>query len=517
MAAEKYFKSKSTGAVKSASEIYSTLMSQDKSWGARSPSDVAKIYAASPDYDEVPDNGRTLGGFGKNILSSGQENIKSVVSAVTSPVQTLGGIADIAVGTIANMTRGGVPMPRQQAVADAAGQHFKERYGGMENIKKTAYEDPVGMVADVASVLSLGGGAALGAGKAFGAIRSATTGASIAPRVASVLQKGGRAAMVASDFIDPLTAPIAAVRATLPPRKLGQRIYEGALRPSANTLEEIDRHVAFALKNDIDVSTGGVEKLRSMISQNTGRVDDIAKQADAAGYTINSASILSALDGLSSQYNKGSFPRQKTRAIEKLKEEFRKKYTDPTTGLPVSLSFEEATDMLRENYHSIELHKDPYGGTRKPIQTEAEKAVDKVIVAEMIKTLETGPNPDLRRLGGERRRIGMEQNSLIRLRDDIGDTLVSMRGKPLVRDVVGAGSGARVMTGNPTPFGVAAILRSVLEAPRRASRIGLNMQKRVTDPRRVLPAINVAAAAQKYLSAEPPAPPVSAKEIDPYR
>jgi hypothetical protein len=44
--------------------------------------------------------------------------------------------------------------------ADAVGRFFKDRYGGLENIKRTLARDPVGMLADLSTVMSLGGTAA---------------------------------------------------------------------------------------------------------------------------------------------------------------------------------------------------------------------------------------------------------------------------------------------------------------------------------------------------------------------
>lgn len=54
-------------------------------------------------------------------------------------------------------------IPGQQeaeAYPRAVGQFYKDRYGGLENIRNTFREDPVGMAADISTVLGTGGGLA---------------------------------------------------------------------------------------------------------------------------------------------------------------------------------------------------------------------------------------------------------------------------------------------------------------------------------------------------------------------
>ena len=92
-------------------------------------------------------------------------------------LQPCGGIGELAAGATQKVGRAlGIDMGSEGIPkADAVGQFFKDRYGAMENIKHTLATDPVGSLADAATVLS--GGELAGARAAFtGAISGSTAG-----------------------------------------------------------------------------------------------------------------------------------------------------------------------------------------------------------------------------------------------------------------------------------------------------------------------------------------------------
>jgi hypothetical protein len=70
--------------------------------------------------------------------------------------------------------------------AEAVGQFFADRYGGIENVRKTLAQDPVGFAADVATVLTAGGG--------------------LAARGPGLVGKVGKVATAAGRVVDPLSA-----------------------------------------------------------------------------------------------------------------------------------------------------------------------------------------------------------------------------------------------------------------------------------------------------------------------
>jgi hypothetical protein len=151
----------------------------------------------------------------QNAPASMGKMLGDIATAVTSPVQTAGAIGDVvgglrskalgaispsgsgeAIAGLANIfspaalgaglrTLTGYAKPTQQelgalelrpkeereAAANAMGQMYADRYGGTEAIKKTIATDPFGAAADLATLLTAGGGAGIrGAGSVGRAI-----------------------------------------------------------------------------------------------------------------------------------------------------------------------------------------------------------------------------------------------------------------------------------------------------------------------------------------------------------
>ena len=161
---------------------------------------------------------RSLGGFAGNVIKSGYNVAKGVAGAVMHPIDTASGLVDVGAGALQNALPKGVvdfvnkfdsnpdAAKRAVAAADAVGGVYKEKYGGLDKIKKTLYEDPVGAAADLSALLS--GGAALVRGApvvAAGALKVAG-----APEMAATV---ARAAPVAAE----IAAPVAEVGRAINP------------------------------------------------------------------------------------------------------------------------------------------------------------------------------------------------------------------------------------------------------------------------------------------------------------
>lgn len=135
--------------------------------------------------------GKTL----RNVPRSGFEFGKNIATAVTKPRQTIGAIAGITRGINEKidertpesldkvfdfvkkaMLPGGeftekavekvIPRTGQeQEQVEQIADFFKNRYGSVDAFKETVVEDPVGVIADIAGVLTLGGGMAVKGGQ----------------------------------------------------------------------------------------------------------------------------------------------------------------------------------------------------------------------------------------------------------------------------------------------------------------------------------------------------------------
>lgn len=137
--------------------------------------------------------------FGGNVLKSGGRLIGDTVGAIANifnpnmEKNTVANLGKLALGT------GSLLLPGEQKyepMAKAVGKFYKDRYGGVENIKNTLYNDPVGMLADAATVATGVGGALRGGGAVASKLGSVSN--------ASKLSQAGRTMTNIGRQIDPL-------------------------------------------------------------------------------------------------------------------------------------------------------------------------------------------------------------------------------------------------------------------------------------------------------------------------
>jgi hypothetical protein len=155
----------------------------------QSPSGSVNPDAVRQSYDrsQTPDGiGDTLKRAGQNFLPSAQRFGSDIVSMVSDPVGTLQNVGNLAAGVAEKFVPG---EQQHEKYANAVGSFFADRYGGMDNLKRTMANDPVGFLSDLSVVMS--GGAGL-AGKL------------------PMLERAGRAASVAARAIDPINATLKA-------------------------------------------------------------------------------------------------------------------------------------------------------------------------------------------------------------------------------------------------------------------------------------------------------------------
>lgn len=126
--------------------------------------DIAKALNAEKPASTNPIL-ETLG----NIPSSAVNLVTNMAQAVAHPIQTAGGLLDVAAGGLHNILPQSItspmdrafPNPDTQRSVDAAnqvGQFYKNRYGSLSQAGETIKTDPIGAMADVSTVLGLAGG-----------------------------------------------------------------------------------------------------------------------------------------------------------------------------------------------------------------------------------------------------------------------------------------------------------------------------------------------------------------------
>jgi len=107
----------------------------------------------------------------KSFPTSLKNVLMGTYEAVTSPLQTGKTILDIGAGALQNILPESVVQAigedkASREVANKVGQMYVQRYGGVEQAKRTIANDPAGFLSDVSAVLTGGGSVAPKLGKA---------------------------------------------------------------------------------------------------------------------------------------------------------------------------------------------------------------------------------------------------------------------------------------------------------------------------------------------------------------
>ena len=92
-----------------------------------------------------------------NIPSSAVKFAKDMVYPITNPLDTMAAFRDLAFGLASKVLPG---EQKSEKAVDALVDFFADRYGSVEDLKRTIAEDPVGVLGDVSTILTLGSTAA---------------------------------------------------------------------------------------------------------------------------------------------------------------------------------------------------------------------------------------------------------------------------------------------------------------------------------------------------------------------
>lgn len=439
-------------------------------WQTVSKDELSTMAFADPgDWENVTDwenatpsplpPGPPQPNFGKNLVRSG-------VDFATGLVKGAQGIASLgfpnSVVTLAKAAQGD---PEAKAKVDAVlhapmavANHYKERYGGMENIGRTAYEDPVGFLADV-SVLSSGVGAAakIPAAAKFPA----------AVKAGEMASKIGLAT-------DPIAAPLALATKAIP-AGVPERLYQSALKPTPKGFRKVEpttgerKLIATGLREGIPVSGGGYAKTDKLVDALEQSTEEALKAGKQAGETIDPVAVARRVDPLLSKNSPFQTvdPASDLSAIEGVKSRFLENHTPPVPPAPVivgpngkpfpppppppptPIPIEEAQAIKRNTYRQL---KDKYG-KQGAAATEAEKAIARGLKEEIINL-----HPELRQ-AGER------QGALIELQDEL-ERYLRRHGN---REIVSLGLPMTISAGAELAGGkgavIAGLMKKVIEEP----------------------------------------------------
>lgn len=176
--------------------------------------------------------GDVASGAATNFIPSAINVGKSVVEAVSSPLQTAKGLIDVGAGALQNV----LPERLVQAIgedkesrqkASAVADFYKQRYGSMEGFKEALATDPAGVMADASTVLTGGGALAAKAPMMAKVGQAATkTGAAIDPLVLA-LRGTGKAAELTGKGIGSIATKYAGLASGVGDEPLKQAYQAG--------------------------------------------------------------------------------------------------------------------------------------------------------------------------------------------------------------------------------------------------------------------------------------------------
>ena len=223
----------------------------------------------------------SVGNMVSNIPGSAVQLVKDMAQPILHPIDTVEALGKLGSGLGQKLAASGeehavLSNPENVATVDAMGAAMQERYGGWDEIKRTAEQDPVGILSDVAGLMT--GGATIAA-KAPG-------------KVGALAAKAG----TMGKAIDPVNMAInsgKAVAKTVPDH-IPAKLYESAAKFGTTlTPEQRSSMTQTALKEQIMPTQKGLDKLNDLVTSEMDQVDAILQTAKAEGKTVHKSKLLS--------------------------------------------------------------------------------------------------------------------------------------------------------------------------------------------------------------------------------
>lgn len=388
----------------------------------------------------------------KNVPGSAATLGKNIWDAVSSPVQTGEAVANLVGGASQAMNQGiqesdwapdwlkAISFTPVDAMtdedltpyADAFVQGVKDRYGSVDNAKRTLEQDPVGAMADIASV------------------------------VTPLLPKGGAA-------LNPINAGKNLVRGAVKvatPKRLPVKIYERVAK-FGTTLDDQQRAAMIntALKYGLTPSEAGVTKLAGIIQKFNSKLDDLIATNKGA---IPRQAIYKHINELRREVGGFKFEAaDDLQAVDRMIKNFE---VHAGATLPKSVSARELQAFKTDLYKRINFDARHLQGT--PISEQVRKTVARG-AKEGIEQLE----PGVKGVNSTLADLYELQPHLQRAANRIGNR----RTIPLTAPMeVGAGAGAGYALGGEVGAGIGTALgtgSAVLAHPKVAPSVAIGLQR----------------------------------------
>jgi hypothetical protein len=242
--------------------------------------------------DELTWREAVVEGLG-NIPSSAWNYAKDMATPMLHPKETAQSLWGLTKGFVQKAVPG---RQDEEKYVDAMVDFYKKRYGSVDGFKQTIADDPVGLLADVASVISGAGLAAKGVGAVSKVGKLAKT--------AKNIEKLGVS-------LEPLNVAkrIAASPLRLIPEGIPVKMYESAVKFGTTMTTKQRKAItrtALAARNQIMPTSKGVEKLRGLIDDYNVQINDLIGKSADSGRKIPVQGLYKGLNDIKEQFKRMS-------------------------------------------------------------------------------------------------------------------------------------------------------------------------------------------------------------------
>jgi hypothetical protein len=324
--------------------------------GYSKPIGFAETSAQDIDLSGIKTDIKTAIG---NVPKSGARFIEDLITPYLHPIETAKAVGNLGIGAVEKLIPG---KQEKEKFADDLVSFIKERYGSPEAFKSTLIEDPVGVVADIAGLIS-GAGAAV---KGVGAV-------SKVQRISDV----GKAITKVGTSLEPVSAVGKAGKAAagkfISPERPSKMFMESAKFSTVLSDKDRLKITETALKNSIMPNSKGLDKLRRGINAFNDEIDSLIDAAQISGARIPVKRLLRNFRSLTKEKLATSGkPIQAQRQINNI----RRQIVEANRRLGrKELTPTEAQNLKKSIYKETETH---YSNVRQsPASIEAQQAVAK--------------------------------------------------------------------------------------------------------------------------------------------
>ena len=312
----------------------------------------------------------------KNIPKSAVDYASDMIGPITHPKQTAEAMVNLALGVVEKFPGGRYltvgpeyDLPespnKRSAAVNSTMEYFSGRYGSWDGFKEAVKNDPVGVTADLASVLS-------GSGSAIKGVENVSK--------INSLKKAGETLSKTGAFVDPLGAISAFGQASVRkiiPEKSASRLYEGAAKFSTTlNTKQRSKLIKTALDKQIMPTFNGLVKVGKQIEDLNFEISQVINEAANTGQKISVGRLTRGFQELKKNSRFSGQPQKAQRAVKNIRKEIVETNTIYFDGEPVGMkSFtpKEAQKLKQNIYKELESYYSRV--TNNPVSVKAQKLI----------------------------------------------------------------------------------------------------------------------------------------------